>query len=232
MKTVSLSGSLRENVGKKDAKKHRREGRVPAVIYGGKEQKQFTLENKELVKTIWNPDVFLYNLTIDGKEHQAIVQEIQFHPVTDKIIHIDFLEVFEDKPFVITIPVKAMGSAPGLQKGGKLYMNRRKLQVKGLLNDIPATIDLDVSKMDVNDTIKVNEVKLDKLTFLDPANSVVIAIKSARAMAAMGADMDLDEDEEEEGEEGEEGAEGAEGEASGEEGAAEGDKENTEGGKE
>lgn len=224
MKTVSLSGSLRENVGKKDAKKHRREGRVPAVIYGGKEQKQFTLENKELVKTIWNPDVFLYNLTIDGKEHQAIVQEVQFHPVSDKVIHIDFLEVFEDKPFTVTIPVKAMGSAPGLQKGGKLYMNRRKLQVKGLLNDIPATIDLDVSNMDVNDTIKVNEVAYDKLTFLDPTNSVVIAIKSARAMAAMGADMEIEE--EEEG-----AAEGEE--ASGEEGAAEGgDQENTESEKE
>ena len=229
MKTVSLSGSLREDVGKKDAKKHRREGRVPAVIYGGKEQKKFTLENKKLVKTIWNPDVFLYNLTIDGQEHQAIVQEIQFHPVTDKVIHIDFLEVFEDKPFVVTIPVKAMGSAPGLQKGGKLYMNRRKLQVKGLLNDIPATIDLDVSKMDVNDTIKVNEVAYDKLTLLDPTNSVVIAIKSARAMAAMGADMEIEEDEEEEGEEG--AAEGEEG--SGEEGAAEGsEQESTEGGKE
>jgi len=228
MKTVSLSGSLRENVGKKDAKKHRREGRVPAVIYGGKEQKQFTLENKELVKTVWNPDVFLYKLSIDGKEHQAVVQEIQFHPVTDKIIHIDFLEVFEDKPFVVTIPVKAMGSAPGLQKGGKLYMNRRKMQVKGLLNDIPASIDLDVSKMDVNDTIKVHEVAYDKLTFLDPTNSVVIAIKSARAMAAMGADMEIEE-EEEEGEEG--AAEGEE--ATGEEGTAEGgDQENTEGGKE
>lgn len=215
MKTVSLSGSLRENVGKKDAKKHRNEGRVPAVIYGGKEQKQFVLENKELVKTIWNPDVFLYNLTIDGAQHQAVVQDIQFHPVSDKIVHIDFLEVFEDKPFVITLPVKALGVAPGLQKGGKLYMNRRKLQVKGLLNDMPATIDLDVSKMDVNDTIKVNEVGYDKLTVLDPDNSVVIAIKSARAMAAMGADMEIEE-EEEEGEEGTE--EGAEGEESGAEG--------------
>jgi|AntRauTorcE11898_2_1112593.scaffolds.fasta_scaffold00176_4 large subunit ribosomal protein L25 len=222
MKTVSLSGSLRESVGKKDAKKHRKEGRVPAVIYGGKEQKQFTLENKELVKTIWNPDVFVYNLTIDGKEHQAIVQDIQFHPVTDKILHIDFLEVFEDKPFTVTIPVKALGSAPGLMKGGKLYMNRRKLQLKGLLNDIPATIDLDVSKMDVNDVIKVNEVGNEKLTFLDPQNSVVIAIKSARAMAAMGADMEIEEEEEEEGAEGEEAtAEGEESGAEGEEGSEE-----------
>lgn len=216
MKTVSLSGSLRENVGKKDAKKNRREGFIPCVLYGGEEQKHFTLANKELVKTIWNPDVFIYQLTIDGKEHQAIVQDIQFHPVSDKLLHIDFLEVFEDKPFIITLPVKALGSAPGLQKGGKLYMNRRKLQVKGLLNDMPETINLDVSKMDVNDTIKVKEIDNDKLTFLDPTNSVVIAIKSARAMAAMGADMDLDEDEEEG--EAAEGAEGAEGEESGAEG--------------
>lgn len=221
MKTVSLSGSLRENVGKKDAKKNRREGFVPAVLYGGKEQKHFTLVNKELVKTIWNPDVFVYQLTIDGKEHQAIVQDIQFHPVSDKLLHIDFLEVFEDKPFVITLPVKALGSAPGLQKGGKLYMNRRKLQIKGLLNDMPESINLDVSKMDVNDTIKVNEVDNEKLIFLDPSNSVVIAIKSARAMAAMGADMDLDEDEEDE-----ESEEGAEGEESGAEGE---DQESSEG---
>lgn len=216
MKTVSLSGSLRENVGKKDAKKNRSGGLVPSVLYGGKEQKHFTLVNKELVKTIWNPDVFVYQLTINGKQHQAIVQDIQFHPVSDKLLHIDFLEVFEDKPFTITLPVKAMGVAPGLQKGGKLYMNRRKLQIKGLLNDLPESIDLDVSKMDVNDTIKVNEIDNDKLTFLDPANSVVIAIKSARAMAAMGADMEIEEAEEET----EEGAESA---AEGEEAGAEGE---------
>lgn len=221
MKTVSLSGSLRENVGKKDAKKNRREGFIPSVLYGGKEQKHFSLPNKELKKTIWNPDVFVYNLTIDGKEHQAIVQDIQFHPVTDKLLHIDFLEVFDDKPFTVTLPVKALGTAPGLQKGGKLYLNRRKLQVKGLLNDMPATIELDVSAMDVNDVIKVKEIDNDKLTFLDPSNSVVIAIKSARAMAAMGADMELDEDEEE-GAEGET-AEGEESDAEGE--GEEGDEE-------
>jgi len=218
MKTVSLSGSPRENVGKKDAKKNRAMGKVPCVMYGSKEeQKQFTVEEKELVKFVWSPHVYLFKINLDGKEYDAVVQDLQFHPVSDRVMHVDFLQIFEDKTFIVSLPVEPVGSSPGIAKGGKLYKNRRKLKVKGLINEMPEKIKIDISKLDINDAIKVNDLDVGNLTFLDPASSTVIAIKSAKAMAAMGADMEPEE-EEEEGEEGEEGAEGEEGEEAGAEG--------------
>lgn len=218
MKTVSLSGSPRENVGKKDAKKNRRQGLVPCVMYGGaQKQKQFTVVEKELVKFIWSPNVYQYDISLDGEEHKAILQDIQFHPVTDRVLHVDFYEIKEDKPFSTSLPVNVVGSSVGLTKGGKVYKNRRKLRVKGLLKDMPEMIDIDISSLDINDTVKVKELERENITFLDPGTDVIIAIKSAKAMAAMGADMEVEE--EEEGEEGEEDA------AEGEEGAAEGSSE-------
>lgn len=193
MKTVSLSGSLRENVGKKDAKKVRNEGQVPCVLYGGKEQKHFSVSEKVLVKAIWSPHVYLFNLTIDGKEYRAIVQDLQFHPVKDCVLHVDFLEVNDEKPFMITLPVKPVGVSAGVQKGGRLVVVRRKLKVKGLLADMPETVDLDITNLEVADSIKVAEIQSDKLSFLDPASSVVLSVKAARNMAE-------DEEENEDGE--------------------------------
>ena len=113
MKTVSMSGSLRENVGKKDAKAHRREGKIPCVLYGGKDQIHFTLDDKEFSKIIFTPEVYIINLKVDGKEHTAILQDVQYHPVTDRVLHADFLQVLDGKPVVIGIPIKLEGAAPG-----------------------------------------------------------------------------------------------------------------------
>jgi len=204
MKTVSMSGSLRENVGKKDAKKHRREGKIPCVLYGGKEQVPFVLKELDFDKLIFTPEVFLINLDIDGKSYVAILQDVQYHPVTDKVLHADFLEVNESKPIIIGLPVEFYGNVPGVIAGGRLIKKMRKLIVKGLINDMPDKIEVDMSNMHIGDNIKISDLAEDKLQFLDHPSAVVVLVKTARAI------IDIEDEEEEEGEEGAEGAEGAE----------------------
>lgn len=200
MKSVSLSGSLRENVGKKDAKKSRKEGKIPCVIYGGESQIHFTLPELAVDKIIFTPEVFILNITIDGKEYQTILQDIQYHPVTDKVLHVDFLEITKGKEVVVGIPVKFNGVAPGIIKGGKLQVKYRKLRVKGLIDNMPEFIELDISKLDIGNSIKVRDLSLDNLQVVETSNAVVVQVKISRGIT---------EEEEEENEEGEEGEEEA-----------------------
>ena len=211
MKQVSLSGSPRENVGKKDAKKHRREGTVPCVLYGGKEQTHFIVTELEFRRLVFTPDVFIVNLNIDGKELQAVLQDVQYHPVTDRVLHADFLEVISDKPIIVGLPVKFEGTSPGVMIGGKMIKKMQKIRVKGLVEDMPEYIVVDISELEIGGSVKIKDIELDKLDTLDPANSVIVRVKTARTIEEIEG-----EDEEEEGEEGEEG----EGEGEGEEGAA------------
>jgi large subunit ribosomal protein L25 len=197
MKSVSLSGSPRENVGKKDAKRNRKEGKVPCVLYGGTEQTHFVAEEKDFKKIIFTPEVFIIKLNIDGKEIDAVLQDIQYHPVTDRILHVDFLEILPGKTVTIAIPIHLEGTAPGVIKGGKLRLKIRKMKVAGLVEDLPDFIVLDISKLDVGDAIRVNEVKNDKLKFLDNATSIVVGVFTARVV--------VDEEESEEDGEGEDG---------------------------
>ncbi len=208
MKKVSLSGSLRENVGKKDAKAERKKGRVPCVIYGGKEQVHFSLDAIEFKPVLHTPETYLIEINIDGKPHQVILQDVQFHPVTDSILHADFLEVTNDKPITVALPVKLKGTSPGVVQGGRLQLKIRKLRLKGLLADIPEFIELDISKLDISDSIKVRDIERENLSFIDPASSVVVMVKTARGLTA----EELAEEEAEEAE----AAEAAEGESSGE----------------
>lgn len=184
MKTVSLSGALRAHVGKKDAKKHRREGNVPCVLYGGKEQIHFAVNEFEFGKLIFTPEVNLVNLTIDGKETLAILQDVQYHPVTDKVLHADFLVVHNEKPITVSLPIKTTGVSPGVLAGGKLVKKMRKLVVKGLVNDVPEIINIDISKLGIGGSIKVKDLAIDGLAFLDVPSSVVVSIKTARTLAA------------------------------------------------
>jgi len=199
MKTVSLSGSLRENVGKKDAKKHRREGNIPCVLYGGKEQVHFIANDFEFGKLIFTPEVNLVNLDIEGKTTLAILQDVQYHPVTDKVLHADFLVVADNKPITVGLPIKTTGVSPGVLAGGKLVKKMRKLVVKGLVADVPEIITIDISKMTLGSTIKVKDVAVDGLTFLDVPSAVVVSVKTARVIAAEATE----EEEEGEGEGGE-----------------------------
>lgn len=180
MKTVSLSGSLRGSVGKKDAKLQRRAGKIPCVLYGGTEQIHFVADEKSFSKILFTPEVNMIKITIDGKEYNTIYQEIQFHPVTDKLLHVDFLQLTPDKPVVIAIPVKSEGVSPGVLKGGRLEKKLRKVKIKALAQDLPEFIMINIGSMEIGDSVKISDLKIDNVTFLDAPNNVVIAVRTAR----------------------------------------------------
>ena len=149
-----MSGSLRENVGKKDARTQRASGMIPCVMYGGGNQLNFLVPETSFKNLIYTPEVCYAVIDINGVEHKAIVQEIQFHPVTDKILHVDFLEVVDGKPINIAIPLQVSGNSPGVMRGGKLSKRVRKLKVSGLLEHIPENITVDISGLDILDSIR------------------------------------------------------------------------------
>jgi len=182
MKTVSLSGSPRENVGKKDAKKNRRAGKVPCVLYGGKEQLHFVVDEKPLKKIVFTPEVYIISLNIDGKVHETILQDAQYHPVTDNFLHVDFLEILPDKQVTIAVPVKAEGTPTGVLKGGRFINKMRKLKIKAFAKDLPDFIPINTDDLDIGDSVKVMNVKMDNVTFLDSPNSVIVGVRTARTV--------------------------------------------------
>ncbi|MBR4135907.1 MAG: 50S ribosomal protein L25/general stress protein Ctc [Bacteroidales bacterium] len=184
MKSVSISGSPRENVGKKDAKAQRRQGMVPCVIYGGKEQKLFLVEEKQFTKLLYTPEVNYVELDLNGQVTKAIVQDAQFHPITDKLLHVDFLEVVDGKPITIEIPFKVAGTSPGVLKGGSLKKRVRKIKVRGLLENIPEDITADISNLDINQFIKVGDLSVDNLTIVDNPNKVIVIVNPTRNAVA------------------------------------------------
>jgi large subunit ribosomal protein L25 len=195
MKKVSMSGSLRENVGKKEAKKGRREGNIPCVIYGGKEQIHFVAKYLDFEKLVFTPDVYLVDIEVDGKTHQTILQEVQYHPVTDRILHADFMEVSDAKPIIVGMPVLLEGDSPGVMAGGQLIKKMHRIRVKGLAKDMPEFIRVDISKLLIGGSFKVKDLEVEKLSFLDPDNSVIVRVKAARTATEISG-----EEEEEEGE--------------------------------
>jgi large subunit ribosomal protein L25 len=182
MKKVSLSGSLRENVGKKDAKMHRKEFKVPCVVYGGKEQIHFVAEEKALAKVMHTPVAHLFELTIGGKKHNTIVQDVQYHPVTDRMLHVDFMEIIPEKPVTIGIPIKVTGVAPGVLRGGKLIKKMRKLVVKALVQYLPDELNVSIDGLEIGDSVKVSDMVLENVTFLDVPSSVIVGVRTARAV--------------------------------------------------
>jgi large subunit ribosomal protein L25 len=181
MKTISMSGSLRGNVGKKSAKQVRKDGMVPAALYGGEKQILISINEKQLQKAIFTPHVYLINLDIEGTAKQVIVKDIQFHPVTDSVLHVDLLEVLPEKPIMVSLPLKFEGSSVGVLKGGKLVKKYRSLKVKGLAAHIPENIVISINELDINSAVKVEDIQRDHLTLLDPPSSVVVTVVSTRA---------------------------------------------------
>ena len=184
MKSVSISGSPRENVGKKDAKAQRNQGLIPCVIYGGKEQKVFVVEETQFRPLLYTPEVRYAEVTLEGKTYKAIVQATQFHPITDKLLHVDFLEVVDGKPITIEIPFKVTGTSPGVLKGGFLHKRARKLKVRGLLENIPEDITSDISKLDSEDVIRISDINIDNLTVMDNPNKVIVSVNQTRNVVA------------------------------------------------
>ena len=184
MKSVSISGSSRTNVGKKDAKAVRNAGAVPCVLYGGKEQKTFSVKYNDLLPLVYTPEVLSVELNIDGNSYKALMQEIQFHPINDKIMHIDFLEMFDNKPVVIDIPVHTTGNSIGVKAGGKLTLNVRKLKVKALPAHLPDSIEIKIDDLDIGKSIRVSEIPVNNIELLDTPNMVVATIKVTRNMVS------------------------------------------------
>jgi len=194
MKSVSISGSLRENVGKKDAKAQRNQGMIPCVIYGGKDQKMFVVEERQFKSLLYTPEVKYAEVNIDGDVRKAIVQETQFHAITDKLLHVDFLEVVDGKPITIEIPLKISGTSPGVLKGGLLKKRVRKLKVRGLLENIPEEIVSDISNLDINDMTKIGDVHVDNLEIVDNPNKVIIQVVPTRGSAAAATEEGAEEE--------------------------------------
>lgn len=200
MKRVSISGSLRKNVGKKDAKAARNSGNIVCVLYGGAEQKHFTLPEVKFNKLIYTPEVNIVDIELEGKVYPTVIQDLQFHPVTDKTLHVDFLEIIEGKALTVNLPIKIVGTAPGVMKGGILNRKLRNIAVRGLIENMPEHISVDISTLDIGDTIKVKDLQIGDLTAQLNPNALVVSVKTARGAMAAGADDDDDEEGEEGGE--------------------------------
>lgn len=188
MKKVSLSGSPRANVGKKDASDLRNKGLIPCVLYGGNGQTHFSINEIALKKVIWSPDVYNVELDIAGKKTNAIVKDVQFHKVSDRLQHIDFLELVPNKPVKLKLPVRLTGSPEGVKKGGKLVQNYRKMNVMGAPEKLPEAIVVDVEKLDIGQNIRVKNISIDGLRLLETAESVVAAVETTRNVATEAKD--------------------------------------------
>ena len=201
MQSLTIKGEIRTALGKKDVKKLRAEKKAPAVVYGGDEAIHFSVDFSELRQLIYTPNVYLIDLELDGKSYKAIMQDIQWHPVDEQVLHVDFLKISDDKPIKIEVPIKVSGHAKGIRAGGKLNTNLRRLKVKALASDLPDTINIDVTKLGLGQSIKVANLSVDNVEFLDPKSNVVVSVAITRAArSAAGAAGSMD-DEEEEGEE-------------------------------
>jgi large subunit ribosomal protein L25 len=201
MKTITISAEMRTELGKKSTRELRKMDHVPCVMYGGAEVIHFHAHENDFRHIIYTPDAYIIEIKINGQSHKAVLQDLQFHPVTDKLYHIDFVEVFEDKPVTVDIPVRLRGAAKGLKDGGKPRQRRRVLKVRGLIKDLPDTLDIDITDVEIGDVIKIGDLSYDNIEILDPARSMIYAIVSSR----ISKGMQIEEVEVE----GEEGAEGA-----------------------
>jgi large subunit ribosomal protein L25 len=180
MKTIEIKGSFRKELGRKSSRELRKTNNVPCVIYGGKENIHFYTHENNFKNLVYTPDAHLVNLNIEGKEIKVVLKEIQFHPVTDRIIHVDFTEVFTDKPVSISVPIKVSGDSEGIKAGGKLRIRKRSLLVKGFANDLPESLPIDITEVKIHQSIKVGDLSYDKIELLDPKKSMVLAVATSR----------------------------------------------------
>ncbi len=189
MKTFELKGEVRDSFGKKASVAFRKEGLIPCVVYGGQEGENFNFVVKagDVRQLIYTPEVFIVNLTLGDKTMMAILKEIQFHPVTDNILHIDFLHVFPSEPVVIDIPVRLSGLAEGVKAGGKLSLDSRKLKVKALYDKLPEELVVNVESLALGKSIQVGELNFEGLELLSPKNAVVCRVQLTRAARGAAA---------------------------------------------
>ena len=194
MKEINVTGQKRTDLGKKASKLARKEGLIPCNIYGEKKDENgapvamsFVCPMSELRKVVYTPHIYVVNLNIDGEEHKAVMKELQFHPVTDALLHVDFYEVNEEKPITIGIPVKLNGLAQGVRDGGRINLSIRKINVTAPYKAIPEHLDIDVTTLQLGKSIKVGELSFEGLTLATPAEVVVCSVKATRASRSAAA---------------------------------------------
>jgi len=205
MKTLAINVKERDNVGKTNTRALRNQGNVPCVLYGGEKQVTFYAHENDFRKLVYTPDTFVVELDIDGTVTKAIMQDIQFHPVTDKILHIDFLEVFDNKAITVSIPVNLNGTPIGVKNGGNLMFRRSKIITKGLVANLPNSIELNIEHLNIGMFTYIKDITVEGCELIAPGNSVVVGVKTARTVVEEEV-----EEEVEEGAEGDAPSEGAE----------------------
>ncbi|MGB5554075.1 MAG: 50S ribosomal protein L25/general stress protein Ctc [Flavobacteriaceae bacterium] len=199
MKSITIKGSERESVGKKATKALRNAGKVPCVIYGGDKPLHFSADELTFKDLVYTANAHTVVIELGGKKVDAIMQDIQFHPVTDGIIHVDFYQLFADKPITMNIPVRLNGSSPGVRNGGRLLFRNRKLAIKALPSKLPDFFDIDISKLKIGEYIAVESLLNDDFSILHPDSTLVVQVKTARAAIV----VEDEEDDDVEGVEGE-----------------------------
>jgi large subunit ribosomal protein L25 len=180
MKTIEIKGSFRTELGKKSSKELRKSGNVPCVIYGKEKNIHFFAHENSFKNLVYTHAAHLVKLNIDDKVYKAVLKDMQFHPVKDNILHADFIEIHDNKPVVINIPIKVSGDSVGVIAGGKLSIKRRTLKVKGLADDLPETLPINITDLKIHEGIKVGELSYDKIELLDPKKSMVLTIATSR----------------------------------------------------
>ncbi|MGN7202955.1 50S ribosomal protein L25/general stress protein Ctc [Pedobacter sp. SAFR-022] len=182
MKTIAISGSPRENVGKRDAKELRYEGKVPAVLYGGQEQIHFAVVATDLKEAIYTPEANFLEIEINGAKSKAIIKELQFHPLTDLLLHVDFLQLFDDKEILMEIPVKLTGTSPGVKMGGKLVQKLRKLRVKALPANMPQVVEVSIAKLEVGNLFRVRDIAKGDYVITNTPEDTIVSVGMSRAL--------------------------------------------------
>jgi len=197
MKSITIQGTKRESVGKKSTKALRDAELVPCVVYGGGEPLNFSAEEKAFKGLVYTPEAHTVSLEVDGKTIPAVLQDIQFHPLTDRIIHADFYQLSDDKPVIMEVPVRITGRSKGVVAGGVLRQTYRKLKVKAIPANLPDEIVVDITALKIGNKFYVESLKNDKYSFMHPDNAVVVAVKMSRNASKNAAAGQDDEDEEE-----------------------------------
>jgi len=215
MKTIQISAEQRTELGKKSTRDLRKIDHVPCVMYGGTEVIHFHAHENDFRHLVYTHVAYIVEIKINGDVKKAVMQELQFHPVTDKLNHIDFVEVFDNKPVTADLPIQLVGVAIGVKNGGKTRQRRRVLKVRGLVSDLPDALDIDITDVDIGDVIKIGDLSYDNLEILDPSRSMIFAVVSSRV--SKGMEIEEVEVEVEEGEEVAEGEEAPDAEAATEE---------------
>jgi large subunit ribosomal protein L25 len=182
MKTIAISGSPRENVGKRDAKELRYEGKVPAVLYGGAAQIHFAVIIADLRDAIYTPEANFVEIDVNGSKIKAIIKDLQFHPLTDVLLHVDFLQLFDEKEILMEIPVKLTGTSPGVKMGGKLVQKLRKLRVRAFPKDMPQAVEVSIAKLEVGSLFRVRDLEKGKYTVTNTGEDTIVSVGMSRAL--------------------------------------------------